>query len=205
MSPMLRSMVPNVVKKIQHLRLNHRAVFRGFAVLIQSLLLKYQPSKWKNPLLRCANNWGLLHTANPAYSACKSVFANDPSTSELESFLNSVHTSIPASFTGSNFSPCPLPVSFPPAPTDFVWGFPIEVWRCIAFFLPTPYLISRCCTSYALMCTLWNAGKYDKVWIEHFEPVLYFAPKIFNKLNFNFHTLSRQLGSSSCHCDAMEV
>ena len=152
--------------------------------------------QWKNLLLRCANKWGLLHTTNPPFSVGKNIFDTNPSTTELERFLNSIDTTILATFTESNFSPYSLPVIFPSVPPDVVCCIPIEIWRCIAFFLPTLYLIACCCTSYTLMCTLWNAGKYDKVWI---------APIIFDKLRLHFHTLSLQGGSSFRSRDAIEV
>ena len=60
------------------IRTNHQAVFRVFAVLILSLLMKYQPSKWKNTLFRCANKWDLLHAATPPYSLCNSIFDSNP-------------------------------------------------------------------------------------------------------------------------------
>ena len=55
------------------------------------------------------------------------------------------------------------------------------------------------------MCTLLEAGKYHQVWIEHFEPVLYFVPKVLHKLNSNFHTLLLQGGFSLPSSDVLEV
>ena len=174
-------------------------------MLVLSLLLKYPPSLRKSTLFRSANKWDLLHVASPAYSLCKQVFDTNPSTPVLERFLNDIDPNIPVALTGSCFSPpvSPQPTNVPSR--DFVCRFPAEVWRLIAFHLPTPSLIACCCTSFTFMCTLLEAGKYHQVWIEHFEPVLYFVPKVLHKLNSNFHTLLLQGGFSLPSSDVLEV
>ena len=52
---MLKSMIPNCVKKIQHLRLNTLAAFKSFVCLTLCLRLKYPQTWWKKSLVMCSN------------------------------------------------------------------------------------------------------------------------------------------------------
>ena len=52
-------MVPNCVKKVQHLRLCLAAVYKSFTTLGLYLALLYKTSQWKKSLVLGARKWGL--------------------------------------------------------------------------------------------------------------------------------------------------
>ena len=68
---MLRSMVPNCVKKVQHLRLCPAAVHKSFATLVLCLALEYETNWWKNSLFLGARKWGLVEYLRHALSLVK--------------------------------------------------------------------------------------------------------------------------------------
>jgi len=87
---MLCSMVPNCVKKVQHLRLNHEAVYKGFVCLILCLALRYPTNSWRPPLVKCADKWGLRDLALRAIRDCKHHLAC--SGHSHEDFLRSLNS-----------------------------------------------------------------------------------------------------------------
>ena len=167
---MLHSMVPNCVKKVQHLRLCRPAVAKSFATLVLCLSLCYPTSLWKNSLVVCARKWDITEELQTAFKEVKCYLCSPkPDCSDFLDHLNSV------CLIGEMFAMWPPDPQC--IPSDFGLSIPCEVWYTIGSFLQPNDQKRRSMCSTVMMHAFWRASRLYGVQIECFDKLAWFLDK----------------------------